>query len=1051
MILDEIKRAAYIEERIEHESTKVDNENDMEFEKWLEKIKIPNEYINFYCSSYDKNENSFKKVVFTKNYECGNKDIMREFNDFLTFLNDNMSEIKILMKESLEAKEDHPFKFFAIPFQIYYVKKYESKFKKTEYMNFNVLERVIKEGIQGIVLDQMTKILLCEFEYYKKTHNSEDKYLEFCKDFLSKEVIEKIFEKYPVGFRTVLEMSNLLIQYLKEIEDNVIRDYEELTKIFDIYGKVQKIEMNLGDTHRGKKSVAILVFEKNKIVYKPRNLSVDEKFKEFIDYISCTIKCKLLLPKVKNKEMYGWQEYVESSNCNSEQEVKNFYYRIGIYTAIFYVLKATDLHMDNIICKGEYPVFIDLESLFQGYRGKRAKQNTNYEGYVKEIRSSVLSTCLFPGVVNYCNSKYDISGITGKGGQILAKRALVLDKAFSSDMKMIKKDYVVPEKKNIPVYKEKLVEPRKYAKQILDGFKIAYEFLEENQKDVISYLKNFFECPIRVILRDTAKYSLLLRASTEEKYMRDAKYRNQLFDRLWNMVGEEESFIKIVKSEEEDLCKGDVPYFYTFLLSTNLYDSKDRKIVDFFKETIYESVNKKIKSLCSKDKKLQMELIEQSMAIPQKRWELREIKKDYRKISNSKLLDKKEVEKEIEKIYDRIRSMSYDKYSPLDIVYPNLKILPTSQWAFVPMDNTLYEGELGVSLFITGLYLIEPKEEYKDLIKRIVKFSELYEKKYKYNVNISAFYGEASIAYCYYYIYLAMENEKLRELALKHLKACVEKIEDDNKFDLIAGCAGTLIIALRIYEKEKDQSLLELAILCGEHLVENVVHINKIFGWFTAAGNNMVLAGMSHGNAGIAWSLLELYKITKNTKYYDCAKMAIEYEDSLYNLEDNNWADLRNRENRIAKGFPEPVNWCHGAPGIGISRIFYSEIMGKETYMQDINNAIIKTLESGFGGSDCLCHGSMGNMELLLLAYQKFGDEQIYKKISSILSDLIEGVREGKWLCGIPQKTDVVGFMTGLSGIGYELLRCLNPEKIPCVFAFEFPNNNKLQDRSRVE
>lgn len=53
--------------------------------------------------------------------------------------------------------------------------------------------------------------------------------------------------------------------------------------------------------------------------------------------------------------------------------------------------------------------------------------------------------------------------------------------------------------------------------------------------------------------------------------------------------------------------------------------------------------------------------------------------------------------------------------------------------------------------------------------------------------------------------------------------------------------------------------------------------------------------------------------------------------------------------------------------------------------------------------------------------------------------------------CGIPQKTDVVGFMTGLSGIGYELLRCLNPEKIPCVFAFEFPNNNKLQDRSRVE
>lgn len=66
MILDEIKRAAYIEERIEHESTKVDNENDMEFEKWLEKIKIPNEYINFYCSSYDKTKIHLKKWFLQK-------------------------------------------------------------------------------------------------------------------------------------------------------------------------------------------------------------------------------------------------------------------------------------------------------------------------------------------------------------------------------------------------------------------------------------------------------------------------------------------------------------------------------------------------------------------------------------------------------------------------------------------------------------------------------------------------------------------------------------------------------------------------------------------------------------------------------------------------------------------------------------------------------------------------------------------------------------------------------------------------------------------------
>lgn len=1051
MKLDEFKKAAYIGERIENGCSNEYSENCMELDEWLEKIKIPTEYKDAYYKSYNKNANSFMKVICTEDYECNNKVIKKEFSDFFTFLNDGMRNIKIFMKESLEAREEHPFKFFAIPFQIYYVKKYKLRFKKNKYIDFAVLESAIKEGVKKIVLDQMTKLLLCEFEYYKNTQNSEDPYLDFCKMFLSKEAIVKIFEKYSVGFRTVLEMSNLLTKYIEEIERNLILDYEDINRVFDVSGKVRKIEMNLGDTHRGKKSVAILVFEKSKIVYKPRNLSIDERFKEFVAYISGAVKCEILLPKVMNKGTYGWQEYIDSEACNSEQEVKNFYYKIGIYTAIFYVFKATDLHMDNIICMGETPIFVDLESLFQGYRGKKSNQNTNYEGYVKEIRNSVLSTCLFPGIVNSRNSIYDIAGITGKGGQTLSKRTLAFEKAFSSDMKIVKRDYVVPDKKNIPVYKGSLVEPRKYVKQILDGFKEAYEFFEKNQNEAISYLKNFFDCPVRVILRDTAKYSLLLRASTEEKYMKDAKYRNQLFDRLWSMVGDERSFIRIVKSEADDLCKGDVPYFYTFLSSVNLYDSKDGEIPNFFKESVYENINKKIGSLCSKDKEFQMNLIQQSMAIPQKRWELKEVKKDYRKVVSSKLIGREDVEKEIKKIYNKIEELSYDKYSSLDIVYPNLKILPTTQWAFVPMDNTLYEGELGVSLFIAALYLIEPKKEYKNLINRILRFSELYEKKYKYNVNISAFYGEASIAYCYYYIYLVIGNEKIRELALEHLRACIERIKDDNKFDLIAGCAGTLIVALRIFEKERDKSLLELAILCGEHLVENVIHIGKIYGWYTAAGNNMVLAGMSHGNAGIAWSLLELYKRTNNRKYYDSAKQAIEYEESLYNLEDNNWTDLRNRENRIEKGFPEPVNWCHGAPGIGISRIFYSEITGKELYMQDIKRAINKTLESGFGGSDCLCHGSMGNIELLLLAYQKFGNEHIHTTILSIMSDLVQEAKKEKWLCGIPQKADVVSFMTGLSGIGYELLRCLNPKRIPCMFAFEFPENEKLQDRGRHE
>lgn len=57
-----------------------------------------------------------------------------------------------------------------------------------------------------------------------------------------------------------------------------------------------------------------------------------------------------------------------------------------------------------------------------------------------------------------------------------------------------------------------------------------------------------------------------------------------------------------------------------------------------------------------------------------------------------------------------------------------------------------------------------------------------------------------------------------------------------------------------------------------------------------------------------------------------------------------------------------------------------------------------------------------------------------------ILKDLLKETEKRGWICGIPQRTDITGFMTGLSGIGYELLRMLNPKKIPCVLSFEFPN-----------
>lgn len=131
---------------------------------------------------------------------------------------------------------------------------------------------------------------------------------------------------------------------------------------------VTSIRLGIGDRHRGGKSVAIVTFSnKSTIIYKPRNLSIDKHFGELINYINKSLNIDLISPQVILREDYGWAEYIDYKECNSEIEVQQYYFRIGCLLSILYTLEATDFHYENIVCNGAFPVLIDLESFFSPY------------------------------------------------------------------------------------------------------------------------------------------------------------------------------------------------------------------------------------------------------------------------------------------------------------------------------------------------------------------------------------------------------------------------------------------------------------------------------------------------------------------------------------------------------------------------------------------------------------------------------------------------------------------------------------------------------------
>ena len=105
---------------------------------------------------------------------------------------------------------------------------------------------------------------------------------------------------------------------------------------------------------------------------------------------------------------YGWEQEVTEAACKCTKEIKEFYYRCGAECCLTYVLGMTDIHMDNVIAHGKYPVIIDTEFMFDrrievGTQGKNLQQNlmdtVMHTGFVPNgmgtmhVNVSVLNTC----------------------------------------------------------------------------------------------------------------------------------------------------------------------------------------------------------------------------------------------------------------------------------------------------------------------------------------------------------------------------------------------------------------------------------------------------------------------------------------------------------------------------------------------------------------------------------------------------------------------------------------------------------------------------------
>lgn len=240
----------------------------------------------------------------------------------------------------------------------------------------------------------------------------------------------------------------------------------------------------------------------------------------------------------------------------------------------------------------------------------------------------------------------------------------------------------------------------------------------------------------------------------------------------------------------------------------------------------------------------------------------------------------------------------------------------------------LYNGTSGIALFLFQLF-----EATGEKIFRATAEGALQQALSQPREGIGLYAGVAGIAYA------AASAGRVEEA----VRMTRDLATDASQIDVIEGSAGVIPVLLHL-------GLLEPAVRHGQLLLDQAVRTDVGWSWRARQHHHhRNLTGFAHGTAGMSWALLELFHATGEDKFRCAALEGFRYERSVYRTQEENWPDFRNLtggEPNPDAEFSCPVQWCHGAPGIGFSRLRTWQILGDEIYREEALAAIRTTSKS---------------------------------------------------------------------------------------------------------
>lgn len=749
-----------------------------------------------------------------------------------------------------------------------------------------------------------------------------------------------VLADYPVLGRLLAEVTELWLESSEEMLRRLADSRSQLVDGFAIAvdAPVESIQLGLSDPHRGGRAVAILCFEAGettrRVVYKPKDMQVDLIYQQFLQELNRGSH----LPPLRHLRVlscagYGFMEWVEHCLCNGDAELQKFYTNAGRTMAVLHVLGCTDCHFENLMASGDQLVLIDTETLLEADLHDLINDDADDLNSVSLLQTSMQGSVLRSGLLPQWTVAgagrklaFDISalGIQPPPEEREAPGWLALN---SDGMMASRFTQPCELPTSLPVGLGSPQRLTDFVEELCAGFEAQLLEVIRLRPLLHQALEAFRGKPRRLVARSTRLYFTIQRQMLEPSALRSAVAHGLKLEQLsrsFVLASEKPLNWPMFEAEVRQMERLDIPFF-EHLIDGEVLPLPEglASIEGFMKSSGLAAAQQRLSTLDAAEISFQLQLVRGAIAARH----MGTHAGSFLAAAPAALADRQASEQRLEaNVYaNRAQQLAEQLWSA---AIRDRKGRPEwlgmdlgadgDSFQFGLIGPSLYSGASGIALAMARMSLAQPasaampwRERAWGCLEGLADLAERNSNGQLFRFVRDLPYGLSGSGGLLLALGLLEQTgiaaaRTLSDQLVDQLKP--EKLLADEGVDIISGVAGLIGPLLRSGHPHG----LALALVCGERLLALQLEAG---GWLAGRGQP-ALTGFSHGAAGMAAALARLAQVSGEERFIVAARRAVTYERSVYDPNRGNWPDLR--------GSSEPsqfmISWCHGAPGILLSR-----------------------------------------------------------------------------------------------------------------------------------